>query len=138
MPNHAVEPLKPRDIQGLKYLDRLLPLLDQFHEVGCARDTAGNRCLHYERYRLLVLLSLFNRVVRSLRALQQASTLRNGRRKLGSPGASLGSISEGVEVFDPERLRGIVATLAADVKPDCDLRRGHLTHALTAVVGSVI
>jgi hypothetical protein len=27
--------LKPRDIQGLKYVERLLPLLDRLHEVGC-------------------------------------------------------------------------------------------------------
>jgi len=132
------EPLKPRDIQGLKYLERLLPLLDQLHGVGCQRDRAGNRSLHYDQYCLLVLLFLFNPVVRSLRALQQASTLENVQRKLGCARAALGSLSEAVEVFDPERLRRIIETLAADVQPVRDVRGGHLAHTLTAVDGSVV
>lgn len=138
MPRRPAEPLKPRDIQGLKYLDRLLPLLDQLHEVGCDRDTAGNRRLHYDQYCLLVLLSLFNPVVRSLRALQQASQLKNVQRKLGCSRAALGAMSEAVEVFDPERLKAIIALLAADVEPMRDARQGHLKEVLTAVDGSVV
>jgi hypothetical protein len=46
MSKRAAKPLKPRDIQGLKYRDRLLPSLDELHEVGCRRDKADNRCLH--------------------------------------------------------------------------------------------
>lgn len=83
MAGRNVEPLKPRDIQGLKYLDRVLPLLDRLHAVGYQRDRAGNRSLHYDQYCLLVLLGLFNPVVGSLRSLQQASQLRNVQRKLG-------------------------------------------------------
>ena len=130
--------LKPRDIEGLKYLDRLLPLLDRLHDVGCQRDKAGNRSLHFDQYCLLVLLSLFNPVVRSLRTLKQASQLEKVQRKLGCSRASLGSLSKSVEVFDPERLRGIIETLAADLKPVRDVRGGHLTHVLTAVDGSVV
>ena len=72
-------------LAGFKYLDRLLPLLGRLHDVGCARDRAGNRTLHYDQYCLLVLLALFNPVVRSLRAVQQASTLRKVQRRLGCP-----------------------------------------------------
>lgn len=138
MAKRQAKPLKPRDIQGLKYLERLLPLLDRLHDVGCQRDRAGNRSLHYDQYGLLVLLFLFNPVLRSLRALQQASTLKNVQRKLGCDRASLGSLSEAVEVFDPERLCGIIESLAAEVKPVRDVRRGHLAQALTAVDGSVV
>jgi DDE family transposase len=138
MAKHRTKPLKPRDIQGLKYLDRLLPLLDELHEVGCQRDKAGNRCLHYDQYCILVLLYLFNPVLRSLRALQQASTLKNVQRKLGCSRASLGSLSEAVEVFDPQRLCAIIATLAAEIKPVRDVRRAHLTQKLMAVDGSVV
>ena len=138
MSKPKAEPLKSRDIEGLKYLDRLLPLLDGLHDVGCQRDKAGNRSLHFDQYCLLVLLSLFNPVVRSLRALKQASQLEKVQRKLGCSRASLGSLSESVEVFDPERLRGIIETLAADVKPVRDVRGGHLAHVLTAVDGSVV
>lgn len=79
----------PRDVQGLKYLEVLLPLLDQLHQVGCKRDRAGNRKLHYDQYCLLVLLFLFNPVLRSLRALQQASLLKKVQRKLGVRGHRL-------------------------------------------------
>jgi hypothetical protein len=130
--------LKSRDIQGLKYFKQLLPLFDRLHDVGCQRDKAGNRSLHYDQYCLLILLFLFNPVVRSLRALQQASNLKNVQRKLGCARASLGSLSEAVEVFDPERLLGIIESLAAEVKPVRDVRSGHLAHALTAIDGSVV
>src|SRR5438128_418382 len=76
-----------RDLSGFKYLDRLLPMLAQLHDFGCARDRAGNRQLHFDQYCLLVLLALFNPVVRSLRAIQQASTLR----KVQKPRTSLGA-----------------------------------------------
>jgi Transposase DDE domain len=130
--------LEPADIEGLKFFDRLLPLLHSLRDVGCERDRAGNRSLHFDQYCLLVLLSLFNPVVRSLRALQQASELENVQRKLGCSRASLGSLSEAIEVFDPERLCGIIETLAADLKPVRDVRGGHLAHTLTAVDGSVV
>jgi len=96
--------VREEDVTGLKYFDKLAPLLARLHEVGCQRDKAGNRTLHYDQYCMLVLLFLFNPVVRSLRAIQQASQLRKVQRKLGCLRASLGSLSEAKEVFAPERL----------------------------------
>jgi hypothetical protein len=107
--------IRERDLTGFKYLDRLLPLLDALQDVGCARDRAGNRQLHYDQYCLLVLLALFNPVVRSLRAIQQASRLRKVQKVLGCPRTSLGALSEATEVFDPERLEGIVGELLQEV-----------------------
>src|SRR5437762_7807923 len=104
-----------RDLAGFKYLDRLLPLLGRLHDVGCARDRAGNRRLHYDQYCLLVLLTLFNPVPRSLRALQQASTLGKVQRRLGCPRTSLGSLSEAAAVFDPARPEGIIGGLLNEV-----------------------
>src|SRR3954454_17759161 len=138
MAKRAAKPLKSREIRGVKYVELLLPMLDALHEVGCGRDKAGNRCLFHDQYCMLVLLALFNPVVRSLRAIQQVSELRNVQRKLGCSRASLGSLSEAVEVFDPDRLLGIIAALAADAKPVRDVPKGHLAHALTAVDGSVV
>ena len=71
------EDVREEDITGLKYFDKLLPLFARLHEVGCKRDKAGNRRLHYDQYVALILLFLFNPVVTSLRALQQASELKN-------------------------------------------------------------
>jgi len=130
--------LRERDIQGLKYLDLLLPMLNRLHEVGCQRDKAGNRRLHYDEYCLLLLLFLFNPVVRSLRGLQQASQLKNVQRKLGCPRASLGSLSEATDVFDPQRLEGIIGELLKQVPASGHLGREHLGQTLVAVDGSVV
>jgi hypothetical protein len=132
------EPLRSRDLQGLKYLDLLLPLLDELHEVGCCRDRAGNRRLHYDQYCLLVLLSLFSPVLRSLRALQQASQLQKVQKLLGCPRTSLGSLSEATDVFDPQRLEGIIGQLLTQVAPRQRIGRDQVPGVLTAVDGSVI
>jgi hypothetical protein len=130
--------VREEDITGLKYFDKLLPLFARLHEVGCERDKAGNRRLHYDQYVALILLFLFNPVVTSLRALQQASELGNVQRKLKCPRASLGSLSEATEVFEPELLRGIIGELADQLKPIQRIGRGHVDHVLTAVDGSVV
>jgi Transposase DDE domain len=127
-----------RDLTGFKYLDRLLPLLERLHEIGCARDRSANRRLHYDQYCLLVLLSLFNPVVRSLRAIQQASTLRKVQKRLRCPRTSLGSLSEATAVFDPERLEAIIGDLLAEVPRARSIGRDHVTQVLTAVDGSVV
>ena len=109
--------LRPEDVRGLRYFDQLAPLLERLHEVGCQRDRAGNRHLHYDQYCLLVLLFLFNPVVKSLRGLQQASQLAKVQKRLGCRRTSLGSLSESVTVFDPERLKEIIAELGGQLEP---------------------
>jgi hypothetical protein len=131
-------PLAEQDLVGLKYFDRLVPLLARLHDVGCARDRAGNRELHYDHYCLLVLLALFNPALRSLRALQQASTLRKVQRRLGCPRAALGSLSEAVDVFDPTRLEGIIGELLQELPRRPTAERGPLRQVLTAVDGSIV
>jgi Transposase DDE domain len=131
-------PLTGRKLQGLKYLDKLLPLFDRLHEVGCQRDKAGNRKLHLDHYCALILLSLLNPVLRSFRALQQASLLEQVRRKVGCPRTSLGSLSEAVEVFEPQRLEAIIAELWAEVPPSRGAGTEYVRRVLTAVDGSVV
>lgn len=125
-------------LQGLKYLDLLLPLLDELHLVGCQRDKAGNRRLHFDQYCLLVLLFLFNPMVRSLRALQRASQLKQVQQKLHCRRTSLGSLSEAVDVFDPERLQGIIEELFRQLPAPRRVSGEHLRQTLTAVDGSVV
>jgi hypothetical protein len=132
------KPIHEQNVQGLKYFDRLWPLLERLHTVGCQRDRAGNRQLFMDQYCALVLLFLFNPCLRSLRALQQASELKNVQRKLRCGRASLGSLSEATDVFDPERLVGVIETLLAEVPQRGDVGRGHVQQALTAVDGSVV
>lgn len=139
-PHHVQpEPLREEQIQGLKYFHKLWPLLQRLHEVGCQRDKAGNRELFMDQYCALVLLFLFNPCVRSLRALQQASQLKNVQRKLGCGRSSLGSLSEATDVFDPERLREIIGELAAEAKSTRNSRfDDFVKQAVTAVDGSVV
>jgi hypothetical protein len=138
MATHGGEPLAS-GLQGLKYLDKLLPLLRELHNVGCARDRAGNRNLHLDEYCLFVLLAMFNPMTRSVRALQRASTLKTVQRKLGLPRTSLGSFSEATDVFEPERLEAIIVQLGQELpRPDASWRRDHVAQVLTAVDGSVV
>lgn len=50
------EPLTVDDLRGFKQLRRVTELLSSLHDVGCARDKAGNRELHFDDYVMLVLL----------------------------------------------------------------------------------
>jgi len=127
-----------RDLSGFKYLDRLVPMFERLHEVGCSRDRAGNRRLHYDQYCLLVLLAMFNPIVRSLRAIQQASALRKVQKTLGCPRTSLGALSEAIDVFDPERLEGIIGELLKDAPRTRSIGGDAVPQVLTAVDGSVV
>jgi hypothetical protein len=131
-------PLAGHKLQGLKYLDRLLSLFGRLHDVGCQRDKAGNRKLHFDQYCALILLFLLNPVLRSFRALQQASLLEQVRRKVGCERTSLGSLSEAVEILQPQRLEAIIADLWAQAPPSRGVGKGYLRQVLTAVDGSVV
>lgn len=43
------ERVRDEDVTGLKYFHKLRPMLDRLHEVGCQRDKAGNRRLHFDQ-----------------------------------------------------------------------------------------
>ena len=131
--------IKASELTGLKYFEKLQPLLQRLHGDACERDKAGNRQLHFDQYCQLILLFLFNPVVTSLRGIQQASELSKVQRILGCGRASLGSLSEAASVFDAERLRRIIAELGAELKPlSRDERLRDIPLALVAVDGTLI
>jgi DDE family transposase len=130
--------VRESDVKGLKYFDKLAPLLERLHADACARDKAGNRELHYDQYCLLILLYLFNPIVSSLRSLQQASELTKVQKRLGCGRASLGSLAEAASVFDPERLKEIIAELSAELQPLVRDRRLKEIPTLTAVDGTLL
>jgi hypothetical protein len=131
--------VRERDLEGFKLIEAVAQLLERLHDDGCARDKAGNRTLHYDEYCMLVLLFLFNPLVSSLRAIQQASELKKVQKLLGCSRASLGSLSEATTVFDPERLVEIIGELAAQLQPlHRDKRLKDLQHTLTLVDGSLL
>jgi len=104
-------------LQGFKMLRRVAALLSKLHEVGCARDKAGNRELHFDDYVLLVLLYLFNPLIDSMRTLQKVSALPEVQKRLGVRRFSLGSFSESCRVFEPALLQQVVEQLAGGLLP---------------------
>ncbi len=138
MPRTPRAEIKDKDITGLKYFAQLGGLLKELHAVGCERDRAGNRTLHMDEYCMLVLLYLFNPIVTSLRGLQQASDLKKVQKKLGCPRSSLGSLSESVAVFEPERLKPIIESLNKNLSPiAADKRLADVRQTPTQVDGSI-
>jgi hypothetical protein len=126
-------------VQGLKYLEQLDALLKPLHDVGCKRDKAHNRTLHYDQYCMLILLYLFNPAVKGLRSLQEASALKNVQKRLGCARSSLGSFSEAVAVFEPDRLKGIIGELGGRLQPHSrDPRLKDLQHTVTLVDATLL
>jgi hypothetical protein len=124
---------------GAKYLRLLNPLLERLHDVGTERDHADNRTLHFDNYCALVLLMLFNPTMRSLRSIQRASKLKNVQKKLGCSRTSLGSLSESVDVFDPERLKEIITELSGQLQPlGRDARLKDIRGSITLVDGTLL
>jgi len=107
--------------------------------MSAPSDRAGNRQLFFDHYCAYILLFLFNPIVTSLRGIQQASELKKVQKKLGCPRASLGSLSEAVEVFDPEPVKQIASELAKQLQPlQNDRQFPDVKHLVTAVDGSVV
>jgi len=137
--NRKRRKIKESEITGLKYFDQLAPLLARLHEEGCQRDRAGNRQLHFDQYCMLVLLYLFNPVVKSLRGIQQASELQKVQRRLGCPRAALGSFSEATRVFDAQGLKEIISELGDQLQPLAhDKRLSDIQQTITLVDGTLI
>jgi hypothetical protein len=145
---HAA-PLSEKDIVCLGHLKRVFALLDDLRDVGCERDRAGNRRLFFDQYVKLVLLYAWNPAIESLRDLQQAVGLPHVAKALGVTRFSAGSFSESVRLFEPERLKPIVAELAGRLAPPqqqqqqqqqqfTDPRLAEFKHALTLVDGTVL
>ena len=130
--------LKDEDILFRKQLQRVFELLAPLHEVGCVRDAAGNRELHYDDYCKLVLLYTWNPLIASVHDLQQAVGLPKVAKALGVKRFSAGSFSESVRVFDPEMLKPIICELAGQLPQTQDPRLAELKQALTLVDGTVI
>jgi hypothetical protein len=86
-----------------------------FRLLWHSRETVPQQ--EFDYYCAYTLLFLFNPIVTSLRGIQQASELQKVQKKLGCSLASLGSISEAVEVFDPEPAKQIAGEPAAQLEP---------------------
>ena len=80
MARTKLEKIRESEVSGMKYFDKLAPLLERLHDDGCELDQAGNRRLHFDQYCLLILLHMLNPICSSLRAVQSAAADRSCRR----------------------------------------------------------
>lgn len=139
MEHTSPEPLREEDIVCLGHLRRVFDLLDALEDVGTERDTAGSRQLFFNDYCKLVLLHIWNPLIGSLRQLQEAAALTKVSEALGVKRFSLGSFSEAPRVFDPEKLKPVIAELAGQLQPmNSDPRLEEVKHAITLVDGTVL
>lgn len=140
MPMSPIESdIQDIDLRGFKHCRKLSRLLKRRHEVGCARDRAGNRQLHMDHYVALLLLYLFNPTCNSLRAIQRLSQLEKVQKKLGVPRCSLGSLSEAARIFDSRSLQEIVTAVAAKAQPVAhSAKLPELKEVLTIVDGTFL
>jgi Transposase DDE domain len=126
------------DLQGFKYLNDVLPLLQRLRASGTSADKAGNRKFFFDHYVALLLLYFFNPVLTSRNALLQAAHLAKVQSFCGGRPVSVGSFSEAQQIFDPALLEGIITELAQRV-PDPKIPQDwEGLKKLTAVDGSLL
>jgi hypothetical protein len=131
-------PIREKDLRGLKYFKLLGSLLERLHLDGTERDRSHNRQLFYDQYACLLLLFFFNPVIKSLRGIQQASTLDKVQRLVGCNRVSRGSLSEASRVFDPELLHALIGDLSGQILPLAQGKEAEALRGLTAVDGSLL
>jgi hypothetical protein len=132
-------------VSGFKYLRLVGSLLQALHDVGTARDRAGNRQLFYDQYATLRLLYFFTPPVTSLRGIQQVSELTKGQERWGVPRIALSTLSEASTVFDAAPLPDVISELALQAwtqaphgHPVLGDREQELLGDLVAIDGSLL
>ena len=105
---NAAPNIQDLSLAGLNYFRPVKKLLEHLH----AQKAHPNRSLFFDQYTALLLLCYFNPIIHGLRQLQQLTDMEKVRKDLGVSHASLGSLSEASQVFDPKLLSGIFANLA--------------------------
>lgn len=115
---------------------QLTPLLAE--RVPSNSEQDPRRTLAAIDYFSLLLFTLFNPVVGTLRGLAKASELDRVQREVGSHRVSLASFSEAQHLFDPELLRAVIGGLNQQAEArGGDARLHGLGRELVAVDGSL-
>ena len=109
--------IRDQDVQGLKCLRKIRPLLSRLRKVGTERDRAGRR-LFMDQSCALILMSLFSPAIESLRDLQRACTLDKVRKRLGVSRGWKGPHCDGVLRLVTNRL-DLPAELIAEIQAYC-------------------
>ena len=129
-----------KDLHGWQIVRRfqaaLAPVLVQREQGASEHDP--RRTLAAHDYFSLLLFTLFNPVITTLRGLVKASALARVQQDVSSAQVSLASFSEAQHLFDPELLRGVLGALLPQAAAHGgDPRLRALGQELVAVDGSL-
>lgn len=104
-------------LQGFKLLDRFREIFAELdgRRTKPTRELDPRRKFEAADYFSMVLFTLLNPVVDTMRGLCAASKLEEYQRRTGLPAVSLGSFSEAQSVFDPELLSAVLRELMQGV-----------------------
>jgi hypothetical protein len=132
-------------VSGFNYLRLVGTLLQAWHDVGTARDRAGNRQLCYDQYATLLLLDFCTPTVTRLRGVQQGSEVTKVQQRWGVPRAALSTVSEASTVFDAARVQDVSGELALRAWTQAPYgnsaggdREQEVLRALVAIEGSLL
>lgn len=130
-----------KDLKRYKLVARFQDLLESASKGRALSKSEldARRRLDAEGYFSLMLFTLFNPVIDSMRGACSASALDSVGEACGTDRVSLGSLSEAQSVFDPELLQQVVHTLALE-QPEliADARLGKLSDKVKLFDGSLI
>lgn len=130
-----------KDLKRYKLVAQFQDLLEaaSHGRVPSKTELDTRRRLDAEGYFSLMLFTLFNPVIDSMRGACAASELDSVGKVCGTGRVSLGSFSEAQAVFDPELLQQVVGSLALD-QPEliADARLGKLSNEVKLFDGSLI
>lgn len=106
-------PVPPEILAGFRILERFLDVLRPLdaRRAKDPREFDPRRKFDAQGYFVMMLFTLLNPVIGSMRGLCAVSKSRRFAEGTGLPPVSLGSFSEAQAVFDPEVLRGVLREL---------------------------
>jgi hypothetical protein len=107
-------------LQGFKLLERFREVFAELDEprTPSPRELDPRRKFAAADYFSMMLFTLLNPVVDTMRGLCEASKLDEYQRRTRLPKVSLGSFSEAQSVFDPELLSAVIREMMIDFAAD--------------------
>lgn len=104
-----------KELLHMKHVRRAGELFSELRKVGCERDMGNSRKLFFNDYCSWILFYAMNPAIDSARMLQASSKLKSVQNLLRINRFSTGAFSEAPEAFEPDKLKPIIARLAARV-----------------------
>lgn len=137
----AVPEIKQSDLRNWRLLEQFRQRLAPYVQTAASAREESRRKLFADDYFCLMLFSLFNPALKSMRALCHASARFEKMRQVCSRPVAPASFSEAQHTFDPEILAEILRQLAREARGRAefgDLRVREAVKSLSAVDGTVL